>query len=472
MGTLTSRLVVSLKDDVSGPAKKVSEALKAAEKQAEAIGKGGFSDRFAQQLANLGLRARDIDKLSTSWKDYARTQGLAERSSEWTRAQMSRIRAWENANISALRHVSREQQRLAQIEQNAATRRGISPGHVIGAGAALITGHRAKEFAKNAIVSAGEFDIAVRKQRAFVDIPKDIQDRLLIPQAKKIGQETKFSNTDVVRAQTATMQSLPANYNSGLRAEVGAAIMENVRNYALVMEADLKESADGLRSFLQATNKDISTKEKAITESTRATNLLVKMAKLGGMSDEDVQQFMKLGAATGTSAKLSDTTMAALASVARRSGLRGDEAGVFLRTASSKLVAPTSQGLDALTAAGIDYNKFTTMPGGLSVGNLQSFAKRRFGKGFNQSQIERLDDVLTNGDVVGNRDEFTKQVSAIVAEGFGKTKKGKLKAQDASKIAKMVGDFYKLSVESVDSEGLLKEILSNPKMTIALLNKF
>jgi hypothetical protein len=36
----------------------------------------------------------------------------------------------------------------------------------------------------------------------------------------------------------------------------------------------------------------------------------------------------------------------------------------------------------------------------------------------------------------------------------------------------MVGDFYKLSVESVDSEGLLKEILSNPKMTIALLNKF
>src|SRR5687768_596802 len=220
MGTLTSRLVVSLKDDVSGPAKKVSEALKIAEKQAEAIGKGGFSDRFAQQLANLGLRARDIDKLSASWKDYARTQGLAERSSEWTRAQMSRIRSWENANISALRHVSREQQRLAQIEQNAANRRGgISPGHAIGAGAALITGHRAKEFAKSAIVSAGEFDIAVRKQRAFVDIPKDIQDRLLIPQAKKIGQETKFSNTDVVRAQTATMQSLPANYSSGLRAE-------------------------------------------------------------------------------------------------------------------------------------------------------------------------------------------------------------------------------------------------------------
>src|SRR5688500_1032411 len=134
MGTLTSRLVVSLKDDVSGPAKKVSEALKRAEKQAEAIGKGGFSDRFAQQLANLGLRSRDIDKLTDSWKTYARSQGLAERSSEWTRAQTSRIRAWENANISALRHVAHEQERLAATSTRLATSAAHRSGMGLGFG--------------------------------------------------------------------------------------------------------------------------------------------------------------------------------------------------------------------------------------------------------------------------------------------------------------------------------------------------
>src|SRR5688500_16410679 len=191
MGTLTSRLVVSLKDDVSGPAKKVSEALKIAEKQAEAIGKGGFSDRFAQQLANLGLRARDIDKLSTSWKDYARTQGLAERSSEWTRAQMSRIRSWENANISALRHVAREQERLSATSTRMATapvggahsRAGIGLGMsvpgMIGVGAGVLAGHRMKEFAKKSVVSAAEFDIAKRKQIVVTDISEEDQKKIL-----------------------------------------------------------------------------------------------------------------------------------------------------------------------------------------------------------------------------------------------------------------------------------------------------
>src|SRR5687768_1633483 len=484
MGTLTSRLVVSLKDDVSGPAKKVSEALKIAEKQAEAIGKGGFSDRFAQQLANLGLRARDIDKLSASWKDYARTQGLAERSSEWTRAQMSRIRSWENANISALRHVAREQDRLSATSTRMATAPvggahsrtsgiglGMSVPGMVGVGAGVLAGHRMKEFAKKSVVSAAEFDIAKRKQIVVTDISEEDQKKILITQAKKIGQDTQFTNLDVVKAQTATMQELPPGMTATVKTEVAAAIMENVKNYALLMEADLEESANGIRSFLQQTNKDISTKEKAIAESTRSTNLAIKMAKLGGMSNDDVQQYFKFGAATATSSGLSDTTLAALGALARRSGLDGSTAGVFMRAVSSKLVSPTQEGIQALQASGIDYNKFTKMPGGLNVGNLQSFAKGRFGRGFTKGQIERLDDVLSNPEVVGDRNEFIKEVTPIVAEGFKKNKKGKLGAQDSAKIAKMVGDFHKLSVDSVDVEGLLNAIM-NSKMGIALLNKF
>ncbi|QDM27002.1 hypothetical protein FNL56_13430 [Tardiphaga sp. vice304] len=337
-------------------------------------------------------------------------------------------------------------------------------------GAALAAGAKVKNMGKSAIVSAAEFDIGIRKQREFVDIPKDVQEGLLIPQAKKIGQDTQFSNLDVVKAQTTAMQGLPASFDGKLRAEVGAGIIESVKNYALVMEADMQRSAEGLRSFLQTTNKDISTKEKAVKEATRATNLMVKTAKLGGMNDEDAQQFFKYAAPTATAAGLSDTTLGALGAVGRRGGLRGDELGVFVRSVSSKLVAPTGKGMDALTTAGIDYNKFTTMPGGLSVANLEGLSKRRFGKGFNPSQVDRLDDILDNPDVVSNKEEFTKQVSEILAESFDKKKSGETKAQDSAKIAKMVGDFHKMSTESVDAEGLLNAIMTNPKMSIALLN--
>jgi hypothetical protein len=337
-------------------------------------------------------------------------------------------------------------------------------------GAALAAGAKVKSMGTSAITSAANFDIGVRKQREFVDIPKDVQDALLIPQAKKIGQDTQFSNLDVVKAQTTAMQGLPANFDGKLRAEVGAGIIESVKNYALVMEADMQRSAEGLRTFLQTTNKDISTKEKAVAAATRATNLMVKTAKLGGMNDEDAQQFFKYAAPTGTAAGLSDTTLGALGAVGRRGGLRGDELGVFVRSVSSKLVAPTSKGLDALTSAGIDFNQFTKMPGGLSVGNLNGLMKRRFGKGLNGGQVDRLDSILDDSEVVSNKETFTEQVSAILAESFDKTKGGKTKAQDSQKIAKMVGDFHKLSTESVDSEGLLNAIMTNPKMSVALLN--
>jgi len=464
MGNLTSTLTVSLRDDVSGKAKKVAQALKSATDQVTKLGKAGVSDRLGQQVAKLGLSAKEIEKVSAAWKTYAASQGLAAKSSDWTRAQASQVRAWENATIGALRRVQREHRNL----QAAAARPNRLAGAITGA-ATMVSGYRAKEFGKKAVISAAEFDIGVRKQREFVDIPKDLQERLLVPQAKRIGQDTQFTNLDVVKAQTKAMQGLPPQYTAQLRAEVGAAITESVKNYALVMEADLETSSEAIRTFLQTTNKDISTKEKAVAEATRATNLLVKMAKLGGMNDEDVQQYMKFGAATGTAAGLSDTTLAALGAIGRRGGLRGDELGVFVRSVSSKLVAPTSKGMDALTAAGIDYNKFTSMPGGLSVPTMEAFMKRRFGKGFSADQKERLTDLLEDSETVGRRDDFIQRVSAIVGEGF-KGKGGKTRAQDAQKIAKAVGDFYRLSVESVDAEGLLDEIMKNPKMTIALLN--
>lgn len=378
-------------------------------------------------------------------------------------AQQGRLKAAiESTNATLDKQAVRDARRQQRAERLGRT---VAVG-----GAVLAAGAKAKAMGTNAITSAAEFDIGVRKQREFVDIPKDVQDALLIPQAKKIGQDTQFSNLDVVKAQTTAMQGLPADFDGKLRAEVGAGIVESVKNYALVMEADMQRSAEAIRTFLQTTNKDISSKEKAIAQATRATNLMVKTAKLGGMNDEDAQQFFKYAAPTGTAAGLSDTTLGALGAVGRRGGLRGDELGVFVRAVSSKLVAPTSKGLDALTAAGIDYNQFTKMPGGLSVANLEALSKRRFGKGFNDDQRSRLSDILEDGDVVSNKETFTEQVSAIVAESFDKTRGGKTKAQDSEKIAKMVGAFHKLSAEGTDSEGLLRAIMTNPKMTIPLLN--
>ena len=389
-----------------------------------------------------------------------------------TEAIKRQEKAEKEAEAAHLRGEAGRLRRLADEERRAersqVRREAIK---TLASGAGIVAAHRGKEIGLDAVRAVKTFDEAVRYQHVAGGISEAKQRDVMIPSAMKIAQETRFSNTDIVEAQTRVAQSLPMK-DADVKADVAASITEQARHYAVIMKSDMTGAAEAIRSFLQTTQKDISTADKAVKEASRATNLVVAMSKLGGLSDEDAQQYIKYAFPTATAAGLSDTTVAALGSVGRRGGLRGDELGVFMRSSASKLVAPTKKGLDALSSAGIDYNRFTTMPGGLSTGTMEGFFKRRFGKSFDQDQRDQLDDLLQDSEVVGDRETFVSRLSGILSQSFDKKKNGEISAQDAGNIAKMLGDFHKLSVESVDAEGLLAEILKNPKMTLALKNAF
>jgi hypothetical protein len=479
-------------DNVAKSLKGVQSQLAAIDKfQASKTGFRGAADNFAKTQAAVQAAAQAMKAGEGPAKrlaaDYQRAQTAASNAARAFEAQRNAFgsarRALEQMGIPAAKAAAAQDRLRASIERtNAALAKQNNPsrarqiaGGVAGTAATvggLAAAAGAKGFATRAVTSAAELDLAAGTQRFVTGVDKAGQVPL-IKQAQKIGQETPFSTTDIVKAQTKVMGSLPSDFDTKLRTEVGMGIIEPVKNYAMIMKADMETAAGAIRSFLMNTNKDISTKGKAISEATRATNLSVKMAKMGNMGDEDVQQYLKFGAAAATATGLSDTTLAAIGTTGARSGLRGDELGVFIRQASSKLVSPTAKGLDALTVAGIDYNKFVKMPGmGLNAKGLEDFSKRRLGKGLNDDQRSRINALLADGDIVSDREKLVSSIAPIIAEGFGKKKNGETKAQDASKIAKMVGDYAKLSVENVDTEGLFRAIMTNPKMTMALLNAF
>ncbi|MGU3539979.1 phage tail tape measure protein [Methylobacterium sp. A54F] len=344
----------------------------------------------------------------------------------------------------------------------------LEAGRVLGAGAAVTAGHKGKEIAKDAITSAAEFDLAVRKQKVFTDISGDDQAGLLA-QAKRIGQETQFSNIDVVKAQTAAMQGLPAGFSPALKAAVAEGIVGNVRNYSTLMETDLKEGTEVIRSYLQATGKDISTKEKALSEANKATNQLVKMAKLGGMNGEDVGQFVKYAAASSTSAGLSTETMMTLGALARRGGLRGDEAGVAMRSMASKIVAPTDKGIAALNAAGIKHSDYVRMPDKLDTSALEGQFQNKLGKSFTPAVRAKMDAINADKALLADRGKYVAAVTEAAGPLLGKTKKGVVRASDAKNAAKAANTFYGVSGQSVDAEGLLNAAMSK-NMTLPQLN--
>lgn len=429
---------------------------------------------LGRQPGLMEAAAKKATRLAEAGKDLAHGMSEAGRRQEQMISSSRRLaegmtepaRAAARARTAHLEEVAtaREKDRVHRL---ASRREAVG---ILASGTAVRGAITGKRVASDAVTSVAEFDHATRKQEAFTDISKADQVSLQA-QAKRIGQETQFSNTDVVYAQTAAMQGLPGNFGPRLKAEVAEGIVDNVRDYATLMDTDLKEGSETIRSYLQSSGKDISTKAKALAEAQKATNQIVKMAKLGGMSGEDTARFVNYAASPGTSAGLSAETVLTLGSLARRGGLRGDEAGVFMRATASKLVSPTIKGVAALSAAGINHSDFVNMPETLSTDALESQFQTSIGKGFTPEVRARVEAVNTNKELVGDRAKYTAAITQAVGDILGKKNDGTVRASDSKAAAKAAGTFHKLSATSVDTEGLLDKVMSSG-LTLAQLNAF
>jgi len=478
-------------DKMAGALEKVRSQIAAIEKfNASKIKFFGSRDELKAAQANLERHAKTMASLGSGANtkaaaaEQARLAAVVDRASrsfdQQRNAVFSARRALVDMGVPVDRAAAHQQKLAAAVDRTnnaldrqnkrAARRANVAQNAAIGLGM-LGVGYRARSFAGKAITSAAEFDYATRKQRELTEGNISVADQaaILSPQAKRIGQETRFTNLDVVQAQTASMQGLPTGLTGRDRAEVGAGMMEHVKNYAIVMETDLKQAAETVRTYLQTTGKDISTKEKALRESQLAVNRIVRMAKLGGMSADDVPQYLKFGAGANSVVGVDEDAYLAIGALAKRGGLPGQEAGVFMRQVAGKLAAPTKKGLTAMRAAGIDYNKFVRMPGHLDVGRLESQFEQDIGVKFTPAVRARLATLLADKSVIGDRNKFTEAVTSAVSPVFPTTKKGTMAASDKAKIAKAAGSFHAVSGQGVDAQGLLDTLMQSP-LTLQQIN--
>ncbi|MDO5896546.1 phage tail tape measure protein [Agrobacterium sp. Azo12] len=329
--------------------------------------------------------------------------------------------------------------------------------------------YQGRNLAQKSFFTGVDFNQAAEYQAALGDFKGD--DRLALNrQAEKIGGDTRFSNVDVVRAQTTILQR-------GIRdSKQIMDLTQKVTDYALAMGVTLEEGADAVTGAALTKRVDLQD-TKAIGN---FVDFMVWMAKNGGMTNEDVSQFIKYAGGPTTGAKLPDEYMAAMGMILRRSGVRGDEAGVFGRSAASKLVAPTQKGRDALAAMGIDFNKFTATdamnPEGIGI-----VMKNKFGQRMTAEMKTAVEQLMSSGEfsdpetgesrsVISDSGEFVSQMSQILSPLFA-DKKGKVSAMDAKALAKALSDYHKYSIDSVDAVGLMNAIAASDP-TLGNLNAF
>lgn len=531
MTTRTATLRLQMIDSVSGPSKNAASSLKGVDGALARFGKGGTPEikRLVKQLEHLQKKSGSIEDFTAQrrgFKDLS-TQMAAARSnvarleqalknatkptakmkselesakvqlkatSQAFREQGVAVRGAERAlqsfGIAGRRGISSSQQAIRnEIAKTIREMRRLDtearrpkpprqpparqppgarpPGGGSGAYEAVVAAGGAyaaygvRNVAGKSLMSAVNFNEAAAFQAAIGGFEGDNR-KALNRQAEKIGGDTRFDNVDVIRAQTTILQG-------GIRdAKTIMDLTDKVTDYALAMGVTLDEAAETVRG--SALSKRI--KLSDATAIGKFVDQLVWMAKNGGMNDEDVRQFQKYGGASTTGAGLSDDYAATIAMVLKRAGVRGDEAGVFARAASSKLVAPTKKGRDALAAMGIDFNKFTSIDA-MNTDGIGIMMRNNFGARLTPEMKDSVKELIDNGEftdpetgenrsVISDSGEFVTQMSNILGPLF-QDKKGKMSAQDAKALAKALADYQKYSIDSVNSIGLFEAIMgSNP----------
>ncbi|MFS8120881.1 phage tail tape measure protein [Rhizobium sp. BR 250] len=317
--------------------------------------------------------------------------------------------------------------------------------------------------AEKSFFMAVDYDRERQRQRAILSLNSEAQDALG-RQAERIGGDTRFNNPDVVKAQTLIGQQSIRDYKTIM------SLTDAVTDYALAMGVTLEEAAQTVTG--SALSNRVNLKEPAVIRS--YVDRLVWMAKHSGMEDEDVRQFMKYGGASTVGAGLSQDTQAALAMTLRLAGVRGDEAGVFARSASAKLVAPTRKGRNALAALGLNFSDFTNSeemnPDGLGI-----VMKENFGVRLPKEIRDQIAEEIDNGEftdpdtgetksIISDRGEFTARMMELMDSVIGD-----MTAREKKAVADALGSYQQNSINSVRAEDLLTAIASrNP--TIAQLN--
>lgn len=336
---------------------------------------------------------------------------------------------------------------LSRVAGGNAGRAGVTS--TIVTGAAIYAAHKTAEKAREIIHAVNEtyrdFDDKVRYQRAILGIDAKRQ-KPLIDQAIHMGASTRFNDLQVIEAQLGLAQR-------GVKLDFIEPITQFAADFGQAMDVDLPTAAKTLESALFSTAQNMEEAADAMKNAQRTTDLMVKTAKIGGLGAEDVMQLFKFGGAAGHAAGLSIETMGAMGAMMSRGGIRGDEAGVAIRSIAGALVSPTEKAQIALNAMGIDFNKFVKVPNFISPERLEVATKREAGIHFSDVGRARLRELMQNSDVIGREEDFVDKSMEAISEFQS------FDGATGRKLAKVLKAFWKASIKNVDSEGLLRAII-------------
>ena len=323
---------------------------------------------------------------------------------------------------------------------------GVAASAAVGAAAGMAAERgieKAAELVRRSAETFKQYDLLVRNQRAIAGI-SEAQQKPLIDQAIRLGGSTPFNDIQVLEAQRDLIKR-------GIKVDLVEPIIKFASGFGQAMDVDPPTAAKTLETAIFSTGQNMETAADAMKNAQRTTDIMVKTAKISGMSADEEAMFYKAGGAAAHAAGLSIETMSALGAMMRRGGIPGEEAGYAVRSISGSLVSPKAEAMIALNAMGIDFSKYADMSKLMNPENLEIATKRELGIKFNGKQKANIQNIMQNPEKRDNQADFVK---AIVDEFPDASK------LEAKQMAQIVKKFWKSSIKAVNTEALLREIIA------------
>lgn len=426
--------------------------------------------KFRQAQADVARLGAEMNRATAPTaalsREYARAQREVRATSAAFEAQKAAVlgnkRALEQAGIGIAKLTAEERKLKAATDQATAAlskRMAMQGGGGAGAGASKAGATTAGARQPTAIGVPGGglmagFGAFAAYQKAL-GFEKEInaaeaRGELTKAQSERLRREARNVGAEGIGFTGQQLAKLGREYVQAGYEEHAASFIRPTARFALAGDVDAGKAADFTTSALSAYQVKPKTEAEAVAAAKKYQDIVARGANISRLGVEDFASGFKFSAPMAAKLGVSMEQLAAMIATMGQSGLRGDEAGVAIRSALVRTVKPTQDSRQAMAELGLKFEDYQT--------SKQAIVPEDLIKGLRQRGISVPDAIKGKmPGIIAKAQGGDGDVGAALTESLIDAL-GVKKVMDKNKLSSMVSKYVASLGEGLDIEKLLSDL--------------
>lgn len=269
-------------------------------------------------------------------------------------------------------------------------------------------------------------------------------------QSEKLRRESRKVGAEGIGFTGQQLAKLGREYVQAGYEEHAAAFIRPTARFAIAGDVDAGKAADYTTSAMAAYGVRPKSEEEAVAAAKKYQDIVAKGANVSRLSVEDFASGFKFSAPMAARLGVTMEQLSAMIATMGQSGLRGDEAGVAIRSALVRTVKPTQDSRQAMAELGMKFEDYQTSKQAIVPGDLVNGLNAR-GIAVPDAIKAKMPEIVAAATAAGG-DVGTELTQALIKslEISG--------VQDKVKLSSMVAKYVASLGEGLDIEKLLTDL--------------